>query len=914
MHFQLQRLRKSHCERGGHVRCVRLLHLTEEEKPFHTSCFRCHQCHRLINTNVYARVSDAIYCLACQPSDAPDAFNNQEIPKDVVQTPEHDEQKLFSGNMVTTMNNMVLSSPTTEGPSAVQHENPTTTAGSTESSEAAYSGLWPLTHARDEAPNSRHKRSHTISGAIEPRHSDSDEDPSGANALSSYVDDIDLASDRPVSDAGVTDSRQDVDERSSKSFEQAYDQLSEMIQMDIVHSYYQMQSQATTPTPHLMGSAPVSPSKDLHLGRRTDLSSADAGARTSLHLDSQSPEDPAQPSSGDITLSPNTAAKDSALEEKDEPRDPWHRPSSFTDSEIMRSLSMYDSEFEALLATPDLARQRSSFDSVRATFAGLRASISSEARNSIADLRASWGDQRSSNVSSELVERIVHDLEADNDNIRHAWYAPPASGRTTSPAAPVELDTAEPETMATAAAAPRAASDVPSATTESPTSDGPVPSLHTSHESAAAEPHTRAGVLDELTQLEVQRHVALSELMALRQVGAKEDASIRTRVELVLDSLMAHLDTVKLEYVHELEELAVMRQALRHEIHPMIQVRNTLLGEMQRLAQQIDELHVEVNRLEQRNSMVRSMQHPSVQATPVDKPLPAMREPIPLINEPPPPRHPSATAPPQESSTPATLHESQNNAPLPPLPSPRKFRWMKPRLIKPLDLGSFGETLLLPGQEFARTAQNTTISPPVPPKDPSTMPRSSTDVTGSPTHTRSSSGSHLTCFMLGRPLREQAQLDGSLVPHLVEWCVAAVEAYGLDDEGLYRKSGSSQQQKQLLHMLDSGRSLDVTEAMQWSDISVVTGVLKLYLRELPEPLITREMHPHFVEFGERVVSLALAPAQSAMRSLLEQLPSEHVATLGCMCHHLAVVDQHSSKNLMSTRNLSLVFGRTSRSV
>ena len=145
------------------MRCVRLLHLTEEEKPFHTSCFRCHQCHRLINTNVYARVSDAIYCLACQPSDAPDAFNNQEIPKDVVQTPEHDEQKLFSGNMVTTMNNMVLNSPTTEGPSAVQHENPSTTAESTESSEAAYSGLWPLTHARDEAPNSRHKRSHTTS-------------------------------------------------------------------------------------------------------------------------------------------------------------------------------------------------------------------------------------------------------------------------------------------------------------------------------------------------------------------------------------------------------------------------------------------------------------------------------------------------------------------------------------------------------------------------------------------------------------------------------------------------------------------------------------------------------------------------------------------------------------------------------
>lgn len=48
----------------------------------------------------------------------------------------------------------------------------------------------------------------------------------------------------------------------------------------------------------------------------------------------------------------------------------------------------------------------------------------------------------------------------------------------------------------------------------------------------------------------------------------------------------------------------------------------------------------------------------------------------------------------------------------------------------------------------------------------------------------------------------------------------------------------------LKHLLPAEGRLDLDSA-EWDDIHVVTGALKLFLRELPQPLVPSLLLPHF---------------------------------------------------------------------
>lgn len=66
--------------------------------------------------------------------------------------------------------------------------------------------------------------------------------------------------------------------------------------------------------------------------------------------------------------------------------------------------------------------------------------------------------------------------------------------------------------------------------------------------------------------------------------------------------------------------------------------------------------------------------------------------------------------------------------------------------------------------------------------------------------------------------------------------------------GIYRLSGTSSRVQALKRALDT--DLDNTDVMsdEWSaDINVVSGALKLWFRELPEPLLTYGLYHQFIE-------------------------------------------------------------------
>lgn len=93
----------------------------------------------------------------------------------------------------------------------------------------------------------------------------------------------------------------------------------------------------------------------------------------------------------------------------------------------------------------------------------------------------------------------------------------------------------------------------------------------------------------------------------------------------------------------------------------------------------------------------------------------------------------------------------------------------------------------------------------------------------------------------------------------------------------------------------------------FEDIHVLTGSLKLFFRELPEPLFPFDLYNGFVEAIKQSTRTAKL---NSMKKLTSQLPLSHRDTLRCLLSHLTKVIALSDTNRMHAQNLAIVFGPT----
>ncbi|KAM6908951.1 active breakpoint cluster region-related protein [Xenentodon cancila] len=149
-----------------------------------------------------------------------------------------------------------------------------------------------------------------------------------------------------------------------------------------------------------------------------------------------------------------------------------------------------------------------------------------------------------------------------------------------------------------------------------------------------------------------------------------------------------------------------------------------------------------------------------------------------------------------------------------------------------------------------------------------------------------------------------AQQEGVLVPHVVQCCVKEVERRGMDEVGIYRISGTSNNIRILKAAFDSNLREAVTR-LRTAEVNAVSGVLKLYFRELPEPLIPSEL------FQSLARALDIQDSDSrlvSMLSLLQSCPDTNRHTFLYLLHHLQRVAGRQEVNKMSLLNLATVFG------
>jgi len=203
-------------------------------------------------------------------------------------------------------------------------------------------------------------------------------------------------------------------------------------------------------------------------------------------------------------------------------------------------------------------------------------------------------------------------------------------------------------------------------------------------------------------------------------------------------------------------------------------------------------------------------------------------------------------------------------------------------------------------------------------------------------------GDSLKKVTFGAPLRSvmDRYVDNQklMIPDVMYQCLAYLWKHSLKTQGIFRVSGNKNRMRSYVSELDQSRS-GTLPLKKFEDEHTVAGIMKLYLRELPEPLITYDKYEAMLLAGgasrdilkpkdksnpmnalnaiKQFASSAatkdleqppLDDTLEQLRQLTRELPESHYLLLKYTCHLLHCITHYSDVNFMKPTNLAIVFG------
>ncbi|XP_029469264.1 rho GTPase-activating protein 45 isoform X2 [Rhinatrema bivittatum] len=177
-------------------------------------------------------------------------------------------------------------------------------------------------------------------------------------------------------------------------------------------------------------------------------------------------------------------------------------------------------------------------------------------------------------------------------------------------------------------------------------------------------------------------------------------------------------------------------------------------------------------------------------------------------------------------------------------------------------------------------------------------------------------------LLFGRDFSHALRDSADGVPFIIKKCITEIERRAMKMKGIYRVNGVKTRVEKLCQAFENGKELVELSQASPHDLS---NVLKLYLRQLPEPImlfrfyndlmglakeslqdgIALEVVARGLETDKQLLSIALK-----LKDLLQELPPENLATLQYIIQHLKRISELEEDNKMTPSNLGIVFGPT----
>uniref|UniRef100_H3DAN2 Rho GTPase activating protein 6 n=1 Tax=Tetraodon nigroviridis TaxID=99883 RepID=H3DAN2_TETNG len=150
------------------------------------------------------------------------------------------------------------------------------------------------------------------------------------------------------------------------------------------------------------------------------------------------------------------------------------------------------------------------------------------------------------------------------------------------------------------------------------------------------------------------------------------------------------------------------------------------------------------------------------------------------------------------------------------------------------------------------------------------------------------------------------------VPRVVDSCCQHIEKYGLQTVGIFRVGSSKKRVRQLREEFDRGIDVQLDEEHSVHDVA---ALLKEFLRDMPDPLLTKELYTAFIN----TTLLDAEEQQHVAQLLIYLLPACNSDTLHRLLEFLSTVTDHAhdkqnkdgqevTGNKMTSLNLATIFG------
>ncbi|PNJ55327.1 rho GTPase-activating protein 29 isoform X2 [Pongo pygmaeus] len=180
--------------------------------------------------------------------------------------------------------------------------------------------------------------------------------------------------------------------------------------------------------------------------------------------------------------------------------------------------------------------------------------------------------------------------------------------------------------------------------------------------------------------------------------------------------------------------------------------------------------------------------------------------------------------------------------------------------------------------------------------------------------------------LFGAEFTQVAKKEPDGIPFILKICASEIENRALCLQGIYRVCGNKIKTEKLCQALENGMHLvDISEFSSHD----ICDVLKLYLRQLPEPFILFRLYKEFIDLAKEIqhvneeqetkkdsledkkwpnMCIEINRILIKSKDLLRQLPASNFNSLHFLIVHLKRVVDHAEENKMNSKNLGVIFG------